>query len=126
MAGADTTALGAVARLLGKAAQRALLGLLAFYRLVLSPIFYFLGARCRHEPSCSAYAQDAIRLNGPGRGLIMAIARLSRCHPFGSSGFDPAPRIAARHGWRIWRYGDWAWRERAPVDAGASGDDGNL
>ncbi|MEQ1930557.1 MAG: membrane protein insertion efficiency factor YidD [Parvularculaceae bacterium] len=88
------------------------LGALKIYKATLSPLFYLLGARCRHAPSCSDYAAGAFRAHGATRGLILSIARLSRCHPFGSHGFDPVPASLPDAGWRIWRYGDWAWTER--------------
>lgn len=47
--------------------------------------------RCRYLPTCSAYAAEAIEVHGAGRGLWLAIKRLGRCQPFGSSGFDPVP-----------------------------------
>ena len=62
-----------------------------FYRLVVSPL---LGPACRFEPSCSAYAVEAIREHGPGRGLWLAIKRLARCRPGGGAGFDPVPPLA--------------------------------
>lgn len=46
---------------------------------------------CRFTPSCSVYAHEAIGLHGAGRGLWLTIRRLSRCRPFGPSGFDPVP-----------------------------------
>ena len=58
------------------------------YQLTLSP---FLGGSCRFLPSCSTYAIDAIRTHGPGRGSVLAVRRLSRCHPFARAGFDPVP-----------------------------------
>ena len=63
------------------------------YKLVLSPLF--TGA-CRYHPSCSTYAADALRAHGIARGLWLATCRLSRCHPFGGSGFDPVPPRATR------------------------------
>jgi hypothetical protein len=93
-------------------AARAALLALAAYRLALSPVFYFLGARCRHLPTCSDYAAEAIARHGLGRGFWLAISRLSRCHPLGSAGFDPVPARLADPGWRVWRYGDWAWTKR--------------
>ena len=65
-----------------------LLGLIRLYRLLLSP---WTRGVCRHEPSCSAYARDAIERHGAGRGLVLALRRLLRCHPLGSSGYDPVP-----------------------------------
>ena len=62
------------------------------YRTFVSP---FLGTNCRFQPSCSAYALDALDKHGPIRGTILAARRLSRCHPIswlgGSSGYDPVP-----------------------------------
>lgn len=46
---------------------------------------------CRFYPSCSSYALEALRVHGRRRGLWLATRRLSRCRPFGPSGFDPVP-----------------------------------
>ncbi|MGE0408152.1 MAG: membrane protein insertion efficiency factor YidD [Amphiplicatus sp.] len=97
----------------GPVAQTAL-GALWLYKRTLSPVFYFLGARCRHAPCCSDYAEEAFRRHGAARGFWLALSRLARCHPFGSHGFDPVPAALPDRGWRVWRYGDWAWRERSP------------
>jgi putative membrane protein insertion efficiency factor len=64
----------------------ALVLLLRIYRLVLSPL---LGQRCRFEPSCSRYAEQALRHFGIVRGSLKAAARLGRCHPYHPGGFDP-------------------------------------
>jgi putative membrane protein insertion efficiency factor len=77
-------------------AKLILLGALWFYRLVVSPIFYMLGARCRFHPSCSVYAQEAIRHYGPWRGAGRAARRLCKCHPFHPGGFDPP--VPEQHG----------------------------
>jgi putative membrane protein insertion efficiency factor len=69
-------------------ALRAALGTLKAYKVVVSPLF--TGA-CRFSPSCSTYTADAMRLHGVLRGGWMGLRRLSRCHPFGGSGFDPVP-----------------------------------
>jgi uncharacterized protein len=58
------------------------------YQAVLAPLFR--GA-CRHVPSCSEYAREAVERHGVLRGVALAARRLSRCHPLGSRGFDPVP-----------------------------------
>ena len=58
------------------------------YQVTLSP--FFRGA-CRHTPSCSVYAIEAIERHGALRGSWLAVKRLSRCRPFGTHGFDPVP-----------------------------------
>lgn len=92
--------------------RAAALGLLKIYQTVLSPVFYFFGARCRHEPSCSEYAGTAFKRHRAGRAFWLTLSRLLRCHPLGSHGFDPVPGAAPRVGWRFWRLGDWSWRPR--------------
>lgn len=52
---------------------------------------YLLGRHCRFTPSCSAYADEAIRVYGPIKGIGLAARRMGRCHPWGGSGFDPVP-----------------------------------
>jgi putative membrane protein insertion efficiency factor len=46
---------------------------------------------CRFTPSCSEYARESVEVYGAGRGGWLAIRRLSRCRPFGKSGYDPVP-----------------------------------
>ena len=69
-----------------------LIALIRLYQLTLSP---FLGGACRFTPSCSTYARQAIEVHGAWRGTWLAARRLARCHPLGSSGYDPVP--AAKH-----------------------------
>ncbi len=71
---------GLVARLLALLVQ--------LYRALLSPL---LGPSCRFEPSCSAYALEALERHGAGRGSWLSVRRVLRCHPFHSAGFDPVP-----------------------------------
>lgn len=73
------------------------------YRYTLSPL---IGQHCRHMPSCSQYALDAVDLNGAWAGGWLTFFRLCRCHPWGTSGLDPAPdlRNSAIPFWAPWRY----------------------
>ena len=59
------------------------------YQYVLSPLS---PPSCRYHPSCSEYAKQAIEEWGPGRGIIMALTRILRCHPFSAGGYDPVAR----------------------------------
>ncbi len=51
---------------------------------------------CRFVPTCSAYGIEAVQAHGAGRGGLLALRRLGRCHPWGSYGFDPVPPRKAR------------------------------
>lgn len=59
-----------------------------FYRYVISPM---IPPRCRFQPSCSLYAEEAIERFGVMQGSYLAIKRICRCHPFGKHGYDPVP-----------------------------------
>jgi hypothetical protein len=72
-----------------------LLGLIRLYQLTLSP---WLGRQCRYEPTCSVYATEALERHGVRRGLLLAAKRLGRCHPWGSSGYDPVPTAEGAKG----------------------------
>lgn len=66
-----------------------LIMLVRFYQLALSPL---LGRNCRYAPTCSQYTLEAIREWGPLKGSWMGMKRISRCHPWGSHGYDPVPK----------------------------------
>lgn len=65
-----------------------LLALVRFYQLVLSPL---KPPSCRFTPTCSAYTFEAIQKHGAFKGTWLGIKRISRCHPWGGSGYDPVP-----------------------------------
>ena len=63
-----------------------LIAFIVVYRYTLSP---WLGRQCRFYPSCSRYAQEALRRYGTWRGLALALRRIGRCHPWHPGGYDP-------------------------------------
>jgi putative membrane protein insertion efficiency factor len=77
----------------GAPARLVLLGAIRLYRLTLSG---WLGGQCRFSPTCSRYAEEAIRSLGATRGVMLATVRVLRCNPFGRGGFDPVPAPRAR------------------------------
>lgn len=70
-------------------AVRVALAAIKLYKILVSPLF---AGACRFHPSCSTYTAEAIQLYGVVRGAWYGVCRLSRCRPFGGSGFDPVPR----------------------------------
>ena len=67
---------------------RVLVALIALYRRFISPL---LPRTCRYEPTCSAYAIEAIATHGMVRGTALALRRIARCHPFRPGGIDRVP-----------------------------------
>jgi putative membrane protein insertion efficiency factor len=78
-----------------------LLAIIRTYQLTLSFLF---GRSCRHLPTCSDYAMDAIRKHGPWAGFWLAAFRFARCNPWGTSGFDPVPGQVPAAGLKVWKY----------------------
>jgi uncharacterized protein len=72
----------------GAPVRAVLLGTIWLYRVSLSG---WLGGQCRFSPTCSRYAEEAIRSHGAVRGSALAVGRVLRCNPFGRGGLDPVP-----------------------------------
>lgn len=87
--------------------------LIKAYHYTLSPL---IGFHCRHLPTCSSYADEALARFGLWAGGWMTLARLCRCHPFGTSGLDfvPAALPAGARWYLPWRYGRWRGTNSAP------------
>ncbi len=71
----------------------------AFKKLIILPIRWYqigispyLGSNCRHQPTCSHYAIEAIEEWGVFKGIWLGIKRILRCHPWGTHGYDPVPK----------------------------------
>ncbi|WP_369334541.1 membrane protein insertion efficiency factor YidD [Methylacidimicrobium tartarophylax] len=73
--------------------KRSIHWILAIYRVVLTPVRQTFGLYgcCRHVPTCSEYCRQAVESFGYWRGLPLCLRRLLRCHPWGTSGWDPVP-----------------------------------
>ena len=84
----------------------AAVGLITVYRYTFSAI---AGRHCRHLPTCSEFTRDAIWKFGFWPGGWMGAARLSRCRPGGTHGYDPVPETLPTGGnWYMpWKYGKW-------------------
>ena len=93
-----------------RAVRRVARLLIRAYQLTLSSV---MGRWCRYLPTCSSYMDEAIERHGLWAGGWMGFARLCRCHPWGSSGFDPVPPTLPQDAGPLtpWRYGNW----RGPV-----------
>jgi uncharacterized protein len=95
-------------------------GLIQVYRHTLSGL---IGLECRHLPTCSSYADEAIDRFGLWAGGWMTLARLCRCQPFGTSGLDFVPAEPPDHArWYMpWCYGRWRGTNDRITPAGDGG-----
>ncbi len=107
------SAFAAAWRTIARAPRIAGRGLIRLYRYTLSPL---IGYDCRHLPTCSHYSEEAIDRFGLWAGGWMTLARLCRCHPWGTSGLDFVPGSKpARARWFLpWRYGRWRGTNDTP------------
>jgi|GEM_PF-428861 len=71
-----------------------LIKIVRLYQLTISP---WIGQSCRHSPTCSAYMIEAIREWGAVRGVWLGVKRIGKCHPWGTSGYDPVPKKGDRN-----------------------------
>ena len=71
-----------------RATESLIIGTIKGYRRFISPMF---PSSCIYDPTCSVYAETAIKRYGVIRGLRLAASRILRCHPFRKGGYDPVP-----------------------------------
>ncbi len=64
------------------------------YRLIFSPL---VGFNCRYQPTCSAYALEALEKHGAIKGGWLALHRILRCNPWGQCGYDPVPENSKKN-----------------------------
>jgi putative membrane protein insertion efficiency factor len=97
----------------GRLPQLAGRALILVYRYTLSPL---IGPRCRHLPSCSEYAEEALARHGLWAGGWMTTARICRCQPLGTSGLDfVCDEVPAQARWYLpWRYARWRGTNEQP------------
>jgi putative membrane protein insertion efficiency factor len=77
-----------MSRILAAYLTRLLIGLVHLYQRAISPL---LAPSCRFEPSCSRYAEACLQAHGAGRGSLLSLIRLCKCHPFHPGGIDLPP-----------------------------------
>ena len=96
-------------------------GLIRAYQLTLSGL---IGRQCRHLPSCSEYADEAIARHGVWPGAWMGLARFCRCGPGGTSGLDFVPHALPPEGawYKPWTYGRWRGVNARPAIACEAAD----
>jgi len=71
-----------------------LIGIVRLYQILIAPMLRLMNGghgQCRHDPTCSEYAIEALRVHGAVKGSSLAAWRLLRCHPWGTHGYDPVP-----------------------------------
>jgi uncharacterized protein len=73
--------------------RRIVSAVIGSYRRLVSPL---MPRHCRYEPTCSAYAQEAVELHGAVAGSWVAAKRVARCHPWAPGGIDPVPAVTRR------------------------------
>jgi putative membrane protein insertion efficiency factor len=95
-------------------------GMVNAYRYTLSPL---VGFHCRHLPTCSEYADEALARHGLWAGSWMTLARLTRCHPWGTAGLDVVTHsLPGKARWYLpWRYGRWRGVNGGPPSAESHG-----
>jgi uncharacterized protein len=110
-----------VVRMFSRGARLSAQALIGAYRLTFSPL---IGFECRHLPTCSVYAAEAIGRFGLWAGSWMTLARLCRCQPLGTSGLDFVPLNLPSHShWYLpWRYGRWRGTHSDPGSEGGGFD----
>lgn len=80
-------------RALSRFPRQAVAGLIKIYQKLVSPS---MAPNCRFQPTCSAYALEAVQAHGVIRGGWLAAKRIGKCHPLHPGGYDPVPDVRSR------------------------------
>ncbi len=78
-----------IGRPIGRVAVGGIVVLIRSYQILIAPLL--VGGGCRHQPTCSDYAIEAFKRHGVIKGIKLSAARIWRCRPGGSYGYDPVP-----------------------------------
>jgi len=71
----------------GNTMEKIAIFLISLYQALFSPLLHHVGiGGCRYQPTCSEYAKEVVKKYGVKKGLILALVRLSTCHPFAQRG----------------------------------------
>ncbi|REL37918.1 membrane protein insertion efficiency factor YidD [Rhodohalobacter sp. SW132] len=74
---------------IGQAIRWIVIKFVRAYQLIISP---WLGSNCLHTPTCSNYMIEAVEEWGAVKGVWLGLRRIGKCHPWGTSGYDPVPK----------------------------------
>ncbi len=75
-------------KMLSKILSYPFIFLIKIYQYGISPL---MGSKCRYTPTCSHYSLEAFKKHGAFKGFYLTVKRISKCHPWGGSGYDPVP-----------------------------------
>jgi len=74
--------------------KKLMIFIIRIYQYAISP---FTPSSCRFSPSCSTYSVEALQKHGAFKGFWLSLKRISKCHPWGSSGYDPVPEVKEKN-----------------------------
>lgn len=61
----------------------------SFFHKFFFRMFFLSDRICRFQPTCSEYTYQAVKKYGAGKGLLLGLKRIIRCHPWNKGGLGP-------------------------------------